>query len=306
MKFEKMYSTIDTHVAGEAFRIIIHSSIVLGKKSLKENAAFVKESYQFEKDLLLNEPRGHRGMNGCIVLPSQKADFALLFLNHDPQVTFQYCGLAAAITALLETGNITEKDSGVYDIETTEGLFTVKAPLDSGEVSKVQLVNKSCDVTDSEGGFIKGVADGARHYYIYGLPDSVPALKMEHISSIINWGKHTAERLQSNGEATHGFILKEDRHSGENSVRSVTFGRDGSIIRSPGVDSTVLLYTALMEQLKDRSKFTNESIFDSRLTASFVSGEDNKFSVELKGFVTGIHQFLLDEEDPLRNGFLLK
>ncbi|UTR12005.1 proline racemase family protein [Evansella sp. LMS18] len=306
MKFEKMYSTIDTHVAGEAFRIIIHSSIFLGEKSLKENAAFVKENCQFEKDLLLNEPRGHRGMNGCIVLPSKKADFGLLFLNHDPQLTFQYSGLAAAVTALLETGNLPEKASGVYDIETTEGVFTVKAPLENGEVMKVQMENRSCAVTGREATFITALVDASRHYYIYELSESVPSLEMDYISSIISWGNKTAEELQRNGTEFHGFLLKEAGNPGENSVRSVTFERDGSIIRSPGVDSTFLLYTLLREEIGITGKFTNESIFGSNLTASIVSGEDNQFSIEVKSFVTGIHQFILDEEDPLRNGFLLK
>lgn len=306
MKFEKMYSTIDTHVAGEAFRIIIHSSIVLGKKSLKENAAFVKENYQFEKDLLLNEPRGHRGMNGCIVLPSQKADFALLFLNHDPQVTFQYSGLAAAVTGLLETGNLPEKASSLYNIETTEGVFTVKAPLENGEVMKVQMENRSCTVTGREDHFITAVADGSRQYLIYNLPESVPALEMQCISAIISWGKKTAEHLHRSGTDFQGFILKEARDPGENTVRSVTFGKDGGIIRSPGVDSTLLLYTAAPEQSEGSGKFTNESIFGSKLTARLISKEENQFSIELKSFVTGIHQFILAEEDPLRNGFLLK
>jgi proline racemase len=306
MKFEKMYSTLDTHAAGESYRIIIHSPVSLREDNLEANASLLKENYQFEKKLLLNEPRGHRGMNGCIVLPSKKADFALLFLNHDPKVTFQYSGLAAAVTGLLETGNLPLKDNEVYDIETTEGVFAVKAQLKKGEVETVQIHNKSCTVTGREEGVITAAADGIRHYCIYDLPESVPALEMKNISSIISWGKDTAEKLMTSGRQYHGFILKEAADSNTTSIRSLTFGRDGSIIRSPGVDSTFLLFAVLREQFKDRSEFTNESIFGSQFTARLISEEGNQFSIEVKSFVTGIHQFILDEEDPLRHGFLLK
>lgn len=56
--------------------------------------------------LLLNEPRGFIGLNGCIVVPSihPEIDAAVLFFNHEGSIPLHYGGIVAVITMLLESG----------------------------------------------------------------------------------------------------------------------------------------------------------------------------------------------------------
>src|SRR5699024_4190136 len=103
MNVEKMFTTIDADVAGGAFRCIVHSTLQLWNKDKPENETKV---YEQARNLVLNEPRGHRGINGCIVEPSNKADVKVLFINQEDKTGFSYSGLIAAITVLLETGNL--------------------------------------------------------------------------------------------------------------------------------------------------------------------------------------------------------
>ena len=150
MNYEKMYCTIDTHVVGEAFRIVIQSPITFTGVDVNTNHMELANNFETEKNLLLNEPRGHRGMNGCIVTSSLTADFQLLFFNHEGGNNFKYEGLLATVTALLETGNLKRNADDSYKVETVHGIYTVQAQVDNQEVTAVELESGVCTIIESE------------------------------------------------------------------------------------------------------------------------------------------------------------
>lgn len=306
MNFEKMFSTIDTHVAGEAFRIVVHSSIILHEKSIKSNHDLLQSTFQNERELLLNEPRGHRGINGCIVIPSTVADYGLLFFNHDSGVQFQYGGLIITITALLETGNLVKKGDDSYKIETVNGIFTVRANFDSQEVTSVYLESKECHVVKKEPEYTLVKVDDSRDYMIFALPESIPEITLKHLSTINRWGREMTAELTTNGVQFDGIIIAESTGDLTNEIRSVTFEKDGCLLRSPGMDSTLALFTAQLNTSNQQTQLTNRSIFESVLIAKLIPETNNRFSIETQGFTTGMHQFIYDQTDPLENGFLLK
>jgi proline racemase len=41
------------------------------------------------------------------------------------------------------------------------------------------------------------------------------------------------------------------------------------------------------------------------LTSKVLKGGDYRYSVETEAFVTGSHEFIFDQDDPLKEGFLL-
>lgn len=83
MNILQYFSTIDVHVAGEAFRIVTNSSIKFYEENIEKANDRLRTSFTHEKNLLLNEPRGHRGMHGCLVLPTKLADVRVLFFQHE-------------------------------------------------------------------------------------------------------------------------------------------------------------------------------------------------------------------------------
>ncbi len=301
-----MFSSIDAHVAGEAFRIVIHSSITLDENDIQSNHELLKNTFHREKALLLNEPRGHRGMNGCIVIPSKVADYGLLFFNHDSEVAFQYGGLMASITALLETGNLIKKEDNSYQIETVNGISNVKVTLENQEVIAVKLESKVCRVVQHELDYDLVKVDESRDYLVFSLPDSIPEIALEHLSVINRWGRDAARDFAAKNSEFAGIIITESICSESNVVRSVTFAKDGSIQRTPGIDSTFAVFTSSLAKNDSHKQLTNHSIFDSVLTASLIPETNYRFSIETQGFTTGIHQFIYDQTDPLEKGFLLK
>jgi proline racemase len=298
-----MFSAIDTHVAGEPFRIVTQSPIQLNETDVHGNNERLQTFYTQEKALLINEPRGHRGMTGCVITPSADADFALLFFSHDGSV-FKYGGLAAALTALLETGNLAQNESGVYHVETVEGIYALQANLVNGTVERVQFETDTADAFRRQAYEAVTVA-GKRDYLIFPVPEEVPDLSTASISEITRWGKAKTEQLKQEEVPFQGVILADTRNADQGSVRSVTFERDGSITRSAGVDSTIALLRALQEKSGKLDRLENWSVFDERITAENTMKSVYQYSVSLQAIVTGTHEFVFDETDPLGTGFIL-
>ena len=76
-----MYTAVDVHVNGEAFRVMKDVPCKYYYSLEQLNEQFSGELAE-ERKLLLNEPRGFIGLNGCIVVPSihNEVDAAVLFL----------------------------------------------------------------------------------------------------------------------------------------------------------------------------------------------------------------------------------
>ncbi|SFB14878.1 Proline racemase [Lentibacillus halodurans] len=306
MDIGKMFTTIDTHVAGEAFRIVVQSPIVLNEKDILQNQALLQNRFQREKAFLLNEPRGHRGMNGCIVTPSDKADIAVLFFHHDSDIHFKYGGLVTTITALTETGNLVKNANNTYEVETIQGIYTIHISMDGNRVETVSFECDACHLQEQNEEYSLVKVDGLRNYYIYPLADVIPGLQLDHLASVKRYGKKLTQKLQASHREFSGVVLVEAvSDTTAHAVRSVTFERDGSIVRSPGMDSTFAIHADRLGR-KTIGELTNHSIFNSQLTSKVILQSSNRFSMVAQGFVTGVKQFIYDIDDPLPDGFLLK
>ena len=80
MRFERMFSTIDAHAAGEPLRIITAGVPPLPGATVLERRRFMAEHYDHLRRTLLFEPRGHADMYGAVLTPpvTPGADFGVL------------------------------------------------------------------------------------------------------------------------------------------------------------------------------------------------------------------------------------
>ena len=71
-------TTIDTHTAGEPFRVITSGIPELPGDTMLAKRRYLKKHHDDLRTALMWEPRGHADMYGCIVTPpvSAEADFA--------------------------------------------------------------------------------------------------------------------------------------------------------------------------------------------------------------------------------------
>ncbi|MDC6270370.1 proline racemase family protein [Lysinibacillus fusiformis] len=289
MNFHKSFQTIDTQVVGEAFRIIVQSPIMLMHEDILEADHQLNTQFEDTKQQLLNEPRGHRGMNGCLVLPSAIASYRLLFFQHAASTNFKYEALVATMTALIEQGTIELSKNNTYSIETIKGVYEAHVKLSEKRdaVLSVHLIVKPAHL---EGEQI--IIDNERRYMVVEKPRQIKAIVLEELAEISTWGLLEREKYSM----ADGVIMYEQLYG---SVRSVTFERDGYILRSPGVDSTLALIAVLGEEAVKK----NDSIFGSSI--GIIQKHEAGYEIALTGYITGIHQFVVDREDPLQRGFII-
>ncbi|MED4889845.1 proline racemase family protein [Lysinibacillus fusiformis] len=289
MNFHKSFQTIDTQVVGEAFRIIVQSPIMLMHEDILEADHQLNTQFEDTKQQLLNEPRGHRGMNGCLVLPSAIASYRLLFFQHAASTSFKYEALVATLTALIEQGTVELSKNNTYSIETVKGVYEANAKLSEKRdvVLSVHLILKPA--------YLEGeqvIIDNERRYMVVEKPRQIKAIILEELAEISTWGLLESEKYST----ADGIIMYEQL---DGSVRSVTFERDGYILRSPGVDSTLALIAVLGEEAVKK----NDSIFGSSI--EIIQKHEAGYEIALTGYITGIHQFVVDREDPLQHGFII-
>ena len=100
---------------------------------------------------------------------------------------------------------------------------------------------------------------------------------------------------------------------GDADLRVVTVYPDGAVDRSPGGVATCAVMAVLdaMGLMSEDRPLTLESLIGTRFTGRVAgrAAEGDRAAIlpEIEGaaFITGEHTFLVDERDPLRDGFVL-
>jgi len=317
MNIQKAYTATDVHVAGEVYRIIRDAPFI-HYQSLQELNGQFSLAYEEEIKLLLNEPRGFAGLNGCLVVPPFKNgdDVAVVFFDHNGTVPMQYGGIVAVITALLESGQLKAKSSNEYRVETVSGVVIVTAVMKDDEVKLVKLKSEPCQVVQThlpvsyldlqtEAALVQ-----ADHLYaIFDKAELPFEIEMENLPDINQWGQKAIEALECKHDVSRVILLDHSQKS-EGKIKTVTFRPDRYIVRSPGFGTLAACSTYLIGNgdISADSPIENESIFNGKLTAELSAQleTDYEFSFSARGFITGMQTFVLDPTDPLSAGFLLK
>ncbi|AOY16219.1 proline racemase [Bacillus sp. ABP14] len=313
MNIQKMYTAVDVHVNGEAFRVIKDVPCKYYYNLEQLNEQFSGELAE-EMQLLLNEPRGFIGLNGCIVVPSihPEIDAAVLFFNHEGSIPLHYGGIVAVITMLLESGYLKKRETNQYKIETLSGIFLVHAHVENDEVVSVSFESKVCYMIEKNlqvEHISYSLIQADKVYAVVEKGAYSPEIHIENISELKKWGESTLQAIQKQSLIKR-LILVDSSQKEKNHIKSITFHEDNFIVRSPGFVSTIVSYVhALFKNnyIVDKP-FINESICNSFITVEKVKKEETGyiFRFESRGFITGMQTFLLDPTDPFPTGFLLK
>src|SRR6266576_7333372 len=138
-------TTVDTHTAGEPLRIITGGLPEVKGSTILERRRYMLEHFDYIRQVLMWEPRGHNNMYGCVITEpvSTEADLGVLFMHNEGYSTMCGHGIIALVTALLETGAFPAKGQLTpINLDTPAGLVRATAYLDgSGHVERVSFLN---------------------------------------------------------------------------------------------------------------------------------------------------------------------
>jgi trans-L-3-hydroxyproline dehydratase len=328
-------TTIDAHTAGEPFRVITGGYPDLPGDTILERRRYAREHYDHLRTALMWEPRGHADMYGCIITPpvSPEADIGVLFMHNEGYSTMCGHGIIGIAKVVLETGllRITEPETRIR-IDTPAGLVTAHAQVDAGQVSRIRFHNvPSFVLALDETVSVPGLGDvrydlafgGA--FYAYVQADEVGLrCTPQDFRLIIDRGIAIKQAIMASRPTDHPFeedlsflygtifigpAMGEEAHS-----RNVCVFADGEVDRCPtgtGVSGRLAIHHARGE-IGLGEPLVVESIIGTRFSGRIVEtttfGPHAALIPEIAGtaHITGRHTFLIDPDDPLRKGFILR
>jgi proline racemase len=332
MQTRHIIHSIDSHTGGEPTRLVV-SGIPLRGSSLLEQRQYMRDNCDHLRSALMCEPRGHRGMFGAVMVPATRpdVDFGIIWIDHDGSY-LNMCGhgtIGIGMTAV-ECGlvPVTEPVTRIR-VDMPAGLVVIDVEVSGGRAKRATFTNVPAflyrrgimvevegygrlPVDISFGGNFFGAVRG-EDLGLKVRPDQVPELVRaglairaaiaqqvpvqhpvtQHIRSVdlvTIWGPGQAEGAK---------------------YKNIHVFANGSFDRSPGGTGTSHMMAMLIGRGEMRpdetiiSEGITGSLFRGRMLEPVKVGDIDGFIPEVSGtaHVTGLHQFVIDPEDTLKNGF---
>jgi trans-L-3-hydroxyproline dehydratase len=331
--------TIDMHTGGEPLRVIVDGFPELKGNSVLEYRRNCKENLDHLRTALMFEPRGHADMYGCILLPpnDDEGDFGIIFLHNEGYSTMCGHAIIAISTLAIEMNWVTvQEGDNVLKIDAPCGRITSFANVKNGQVTGVRFhcvpsfvvgLDRTVAVEGlgkvtydlAYGGAFYAYVDMAKNNFDFDLcTDSYRALitnGMKIKNAVMNSDKEITHPFEEDLSFNYGtiFIDNNKQPSGVDS-RNVCIFAEGEVDRCPtgsGVSGRMAIHKARKE-IDYGETMTIESITDSVFKGSIISEEDyGPFTavipqVEGNAYITGMHTFVIDPNDPMKNGFILR
>lgn len=330
-------TTVDAHAAGEPLRIITGGMPELVGKTILERRRYMQQRYDHIRRALMWEPRGHRDMYGCVLMPpvTVEADLGVLFIHNEGYSTMCGHGVIALVTTLFTTGALEAKgEETEVKLDTPAGLVRATAHFDEkGRVEYVSFLNVPSflfaqDVEVDVAGYghvVVDVAFGGAFYAVVAaeqvrlsiLPENAHSLAVagDRITKAVNGVLPARHPLEEDLGFLYGTIFTGTPEDTAHHSRNVCIFADAEVDRSPtgtGVSARLALHyakgeIAIGECITIESILGATSSFSGRVVGETEVGPYKAVVPEVSGraFITGRHEFVIDERDELGRGFLL-
>jgi trans-L-3-hydroxyproline dehydratase len=335
MKFERMISTVEVHTGGEPFRIVTSGLPRFPGASILERRQWIKANLDHVRQALIFEPRGHADMYaGYLTDPTTPgADFGIIFVHNEGYSDHCGHGVIALATAAVELGWVqrTAPETRV-GIDAPCGFIEAFVAWDGERAGGVRFVNvpsfmyqRDVVVHTPDFGAVKGdvAFGGAFYFYVDGAPyglDIAPA----NVERLVQFGSQVKTAANAALRVVHPFIADLNhiygtiiggppRHAGSTQANCCVFA-DRQVDRSPTGSGTAGRVAQLVArgELDLDQDIVNESligtVMQGRALRRTKVGDFDAVVPQISGtaHIYGMCNWMLDEHDPLKNGFLVR
>jgi len=340
MRIAHLITTIDAHTAGENVRVIIGGIPYIPGETISKKIEYCKRKLDYVRKALMYEPRGHRAMFGCILTAPTRsdADLGIIFMGAPGYLDMCGHALIGATTVVIETGIIKPVEPmTIVRWDTSAGLVTALASIQNGCLQNVtfrappSFLYKS-DVSVKVPKLDKVLVDisfGGIFTAIVNAEDLGIKVSPEYSNQILDIGNRLLRAVNEQVKVKHPekphictisqvMIIDDPVNPLAKNRNAVVccqgpFESKKAIDRSPCGTGTCARMAQLYfkGELKLNQEFVHESIigtlFKGKLVEETLVKNYRAVIPEVTGssFITGIHQFILDQNDPLKCGFLL-
>ena len=333
VEFNKI-KVLDLHAAGEPARIAIEGVPDIPGSTMAEKKLYCEEHLDHIRTALMFEPRGHNNMFGAILQPPtiEEADFGIIFM--DTSGYLNMCGhntIAMCVAAVEEKMvKVTEPITKVT-LETPAGLVKAEVEVENGLAKSVTFTNvpaflyKSDVSVDLEGvGKVTfDISFGGSFFAIIKATELGVDIDPKNANELIDKGMKLLKTIRKEIPVQHPTlkhikqvdiieIFGPPKSPDATMQNVVVFGKN-SIDRSPCGTGTSAKMATLWT--KGKLKLQEEFVYESILQTKFYGTPLEETMVanykaiipQIKGmaYITGRNEYVFDERDPLRYGFLL-
>ena len=334
MHARTIISTIDAHAAGEPLRLITSGVPRLHGATILEQRAEMLAEHDHIRRALMWEPRGHADMYGAILTPpvTDGADYGILFMHNEGYSTMCGHGIIAVTTILLETGMYPVEGAAaeiVYD--SPAGQIRATAKTDGERVTGVSFVNvpsfvhaDGVEVETSYGNLAVQVVYGGAFYALAEAASVGLVVERANTKDLIDFGMQVKRSVEARHDVRHplepdlagiyGTIITGPPKADGAGGRNVTIFADGEVDRSPCGTGTAarLAWLFASGDINAGQSWVHESITDTTFTGRVIDLAEvagiPAIIPEISGraYITGLHSFIVEPDDPLGDGFLVR
>lgn len=325
---------IDGHTCGNPVRLVAGGGPNLVGNNMMEKRAHFLAEFDWIRNGLMFEPRGHDMMSGSILYPPTRpdCDIAILFIETSGCLPMCGHGTIGTVTMALEQGLVTPKTQGVLRLDTPAGLVIAEYKQDGQYIEEVRITNvpsflykTDLEVECPDLGMLKvDVAYGGNFYAIVDPQENFRDMADYTALDFIKWSPVLRERLNALYTFEHpenpsinrlSHLLWTGKPTNPHAhARNAVFYGEKAIDRSPCGTGTSARMAQLFGkgQLKIGDDFTHESIigslFKGRVEREATVAGYNAMIPSIGGWarMTGYNTIFIDDRDPFCHGFTVR
>ena len=306
---------IDSHTGGEPTRIVIDGAPDLGKGSIAERQAVLRDQHDWVRRACVLEPRGNDVIVGALLCEPVSKDAAagIIFFNNVGYLHMCGHGSIGLAVTLAHLGRLTP---GTHTIETSVGdiQITLHDDLHTASIGNVPSYRYRAHVpVEIPGhGTVHGdIAWGGNWFFLchdHGL-DVSPS----NIDALSAFAKRIRKELddqhitgEDNGHIDHIELFGPPSDPKIADARSFVYCPGGAYDRSPcgtGTSATVACLAA-EGKLKEGETFRQQSVIGSVFSGTYKRLDDQRIKPTITGsaFITADATLIIDANDAFACG----
>lgn len=329
-------TVIDMHTGGEPLRIVTSGYPDLPTCTILEKRAYVRDNLDHLRKILMFEPRGHADMYGALLVEPELpgTDLAVLFMHNEGYSTM--CG-----HAIIALGRFAV-DQGLVVPDGDRALVNIECPCGMVRADVTMLEGKAADVSfESVPSFLYAndqklslgdwgeigfdIAYGGAFYALADCNQFGLEFGRDPVAAFVDAADQLTRAAQAAVPLSHpdaedlaflyGSILTDGRDAFScQPTRNVCVFAERQVDRSPTGSGVTARLAAMhaRSQIGIGQERVFESIIGSRFSGSVASettcGAHQAITARVSGraFYSGKAEFVVEEDDPLAKGFLVR
>ena len=328
---------IYTHTEGEP-TCIIHSGIPYPPGlDILQKRKFLQDNYDYVRTSLMREPRGHQDMFGVFLTPPHEADTDAGMLWIDGERFVEMCGHGTiALSMVLISHRLVrkiEQPISIIRYETPVGRVTAEVKCSDGQVEWTRFENVPAFVLEQDipitlpgyGELKADISFGGNFFAQIRWPDKEKPICPDNGSLLSEMGQLVKKQINArmmiqhptkpDTKGLHFCTFWHDPDRPDSLYKNVHVFSDGKLDRSPGGTGT----SAMMAMFEARGKLKMGQLiksegllgsgqFEGRLVRETTIGSRRAVVPTVQGTasVIGYAKWILDQRDPVSNGFVIR